>query len=60
MPKLLWAVRVKYLSDDDNKWHCHTTKWYTDSEDAWKESDKFLNDTSYWEASCSLIHKEAK
>ena len=30
-----FAVKVRYLSSKDNKWHSHTTKWYTDSNNAW-------------------------
>lgn len=60
MPILVWAVRIKYLSAKDNKWHRHTTKWYTDSENAWKESDIFLNHANALESSCSLIRTEMK
>lgn len=62
MPSLLWAIRIKYLSAKDDKWHRHTTKWHCHSNFAWFEVDKYLFDNRYRiiESSCSLIHKETK
>ena len=54
---MLWAIRTRYLDARDNKWHQHTTKWYSDSEDVWRESDLFLTDANALESSSSLIHK---
>lgn len=60
MPLLVWAIRIRYLSNTDGKWHSHTTKWHCDSDDAWKEAEDFQK---YYhaiiaESSCSLIHRQ--
>lgn len=56
---MLWAIKIRYLNSpitSDGKWHTKTTKWYTNSADAWEEADKFSNPHSY-EEKRTLIHK---
>lgn len=56
--RLWWAVRLRYLSSKDNKWHRHTTKWYEESDRAWDENDRFLaSRKDILESSSALIHK---
>ena len=52
-----WAIKIRYLCYD-NKWHNHTTKWYSNSGSAWEENDKFLAETKWLESSSRLCHKE--
>lgn len=56
----IWAIQIKYLSEKDNKWHRHTTKWYENASDAWAEKDAYeLQHGKDWlESSASLIHKK--
>ena len=59
---MLYAVSIRYLESKytgDGKWHKHTTKWYTNSDDAWDENDKFLSSRidTIEESSSSILHK---
>lgn len=59
----VWAVRIRYLESlytGDGKWHQYTTKWYSNSSDAWADANKFENKhSSNWdESASSLMHKE--
>lgn len=56
-----WAIKVRYLESQytgDGKWHQKTTKWYINSNDAWKESDSFIaSNKNIIESASSLCHK---
>lgn len=60
--RVVWAVRIRYLESPytgDGKWHSKTTKWYSNSIDAWTEAEEFENKhSSNWdESASSLMHK---
>ena len=54
---MMFAIRTRFLYAEDNKCHRHTTAWYSDSEDAWRENEIFLSKVNALESSSSLIHK---
>ena len=57
----VFAIKNKYLSSIDNKWHNHTTKWYPTLGDAWQENELFERaHKDILESSSSACHKESK
>lgn len=51
-----WAIRIRFLTD---RWHQKTTKWYSNSGDAWKDADRFqASHKNILESACALMHKE--
>lgn len=57
--RIVFAVRMKFLSMHDNKWHRHTTKWYKDLNEAWEEKEQYEKKygKDWLESSSSAIHK---
>lgn len=56
----LYAVQTKFLVQDDNTWHRHTTKWYPKLSQAWEEKEKYerMYGKTWLESTSSALRKE--
>ena len=54
------AVKTKFLVQDDDNWHAHTTKWYDKLVDAWQEKEQYerMYGKTWIESCSSALRKE--
>ena len=57
---IAFAIKMRFLKQEDGRWHQHTTRWYASLEEAWEDKERYekRHGKNWLESSAWTMHKE--